>query len=490
MAEGEDVGWWRSWLQQSYQAVKEKSSEALEFMKRDLTEFTQVVQHDTACTIAATASVVKEKLATEGSSGATEKMKKGLSDFLGVISDTFAPSADKTIDCDVITLMGTPSGTAELYDGTKARLYSLQSDPATYCNEPDGPPELFDAWLSQFCLEEKKGEISELLVGSPSIRALYTKMVPAAVSHSEFWHRYFYKVHQLEQEQARRDALKQRAEQSISEEPRWEEEEEELVGISPTPPEEAKVPVAQTCTSLEGGPGPQSPGEENLVTPVEPPTEVTPSESSESISLVTQVAKSATTPEAPGLPKDLSQKLLEASLEEQNLAVDVGETGPPPPAQSKPHASAGRPSGPEPRPPARVETLREEVLTDLRVFELNSDSGKSTPSNNGKKGSSTDISEDWEKDFDLDMTEEEVQMALSKVDASGELEDVWGSVLLPHGSWGRTFTMCRVASCLEPWGGVRGEVAWVLRKSCPHLRLNLAFGMRKGQDSQQASHQD
>ncbi|XP_036710405.1 BSD domain-containing protein 1 isoform X2 [Balaenoptera musculus] len=364
-----------------------QSSEALEFMKRDLTEFTQVVQHDTACTIAATASVVKEKLATEGSSGATEKMKKGLSDFLGVISDTFAPSPDKTIDCDVITLMGTPSGTAEPYDGTKARLYSLQSDPATYCNEPDGPPELFDTWLSQFCLEEKKGEISELLVGSPSIRALYTKMVPAAVSHSEFWHRYFYKVHQLEQEQARRDALKQRAEQSISEEPGWEEEEEELVGISPTSPKEAKFPVAKTPTSLEGGPGPQSPCAESLVTPVEAPTEVTPSESSESISLVTQIAKPTPASEAPVLPKDLSQKLLEASLEEQHLAVDVGETGPPPLAQSKPHTPAGRPSGPEPRPPARVETLREEVLTDLRVFELNSDSGKSTPSNNGKKGS-------------------------------------------------------------------------------------------------------
>uniref|UniRef100_A0A8C5IT07 BSDC1 protein n=1 Tax=Junco hyemalis TaxID=40217 RepID=A0A8C5IT07_JUNHY len=63
MAEGEDGGWWRSWLQQSYQAVKEKSTEALEFMKRDLAEFTQVVQHDTACTIAATASVVKDRLA-------------------------------------------------------------------------------------------------------------------------------------------------------------------------------------------------------------------------------------------------------------------------------------------------------------------------------------------------------------------------------------------------------------------------------------------
>lgn len=36
-------------------------------------------------------------------------------------------------------------------------------------------------------------------------------------------------------------------------------------------------------------------------------------------------------------------------------------------------------------------------------------------------GSSTDVSEDWEKDFDLDMTEEEVQMALSKIEASGEV---------------------------------------------------------------------
>lgn len=36
-------------------------------------------------------------------------------------------------------------------------------------------------------------------------------------------------------------------------------------------------------------------------------------------------------------------------------------------------------------------------------------------------GSSTDVSEDWEKDFDLDMTEEEVQLALSKVDATEEV---------------------------------------------------------------------
>ncbi|XP_054855453.1 BSD domain-containing protein 1 isoform X2 [Eublepharis macularius] len=435
MAEGEDGGWWRSWLQQSIQTVKDKSTEALEFMKRDLTEFTQVVQHDTACTIAATASVVKEKLATEGSSGATEKVRKGLTNFLGVISDTFAPSPDKTIDCDVITLMATPSGTTELYDSAKARLYSLQSDPATYCNEPDGPSELFEAWLSHFNLEEKKKEISELLGSSPSIRSLYTKMVPVAVSHSEFWQRYFYKVHQLEQEEVRREALKQRAEQSVHfEEPGWEEEEEEFLGsphlqshVNLQPPQEMKP---SSPTSAEFVTSTLEASVESWAM-LSTPVEVTPSESSESISPVTQVANPlamSTTPlqteaQLSGAG-DLSQRLQEATAEEQTYSPKLEEPVQPPTALQEVKCSPEKPKEQvESKRANRIETVREDGPTDLRVFELNSDSGKSTPSNNGKKGSSTDVSEDWEKDFDLDMTEEEVQLALSKVDGSEELED-------------------------------------------------------------------
>ncbi|XP_039367366.1 BSD domain-containing protein 1 isoform X5 [Mauremys reevesii] len=412
MAEGEDGGWWRSWLQQSYQTVKEK---------------------------------------TEGSSGTTEKVKKGLADFLGVISDTFAPSPDKTIDCDVITLMATPSGTTEPYDSTKARLYTLQSDPATYCNEPDGPTELFESWLSQFHLEEKKGEISELLVTSPSIRALYTKMVPVAVSHSEFWQRYFYKVHHLEQEEVRREALKQRAEQSVhQEEPGWEEEEEEFLGMSPLPcvnlksPEEGEqttsVLAAAAPPTLEESPIPsiKEPAEESWsgLAAVPAPAQVTLSESSESVSLVTQIANPASVPDAQlqtgaqlSGARDLSQRLLEATSEEQGSQPKPAESAHPPTAtwelavSSEQLGSAGLKEQTESKPTGQIKTLKEDGLTDLRVFELNSDSGKSTPSNNGKKGSSTDISEDWEKDFDLDMTEEEVQLALSKVEVSGELED-------------------------------------------------------------------
>lgn len=40
-----------------------QSSEALEFIKRDLTEFSTVVQHDTTCSIVATATAVRNKLA-------------------------------------------------------------------------------------------------------------------------------------------------------------------------------------------------------------------------------------------------------------------------------------------------------------------------------------------------------------------------------------------------------------------------------------------
>ncbi|XP_062996504.1 BSD domain-containing protein 1 isoform X2 [Elgaria multicarinata webbii] len=432
----EDGGWWRSWLQQSLQTVKEKSTEALEFMKRDLTEFTQVVQHDTACTIAVTASVVKEKLAAESSSGATEKVRKGLSNFLGVISDTFAPSPDKTIDCDVITLMATPSGTTELYDSAKARLYSLQSDPATYCNEPDGPTELFETWLSRFNLEEKKGEVSELLVNSPSIRSLYSKMVPVAVSHSEFWQRYFYKVHHLEQEEVRREALKQRAEQSVhSEEPGWEEEEEEFLGSSPPHihvhlQTSQEVKPASPISAAAATPALEASVESwAVLSPT--PAEASPSESSESVSLVTQIANFPALPAAPvqtgawlSGAGDFSRRLQEASTEEQALLPKPAEPAQPRPAPPQAKSPPEQPNEQvESKPASRIETLREDGPMDLRLFELNSDSGKSTPSNNGKKGSSTDISEDWEKDFDLDMTEEEVQLALSKVDVSGDVED-------------------------------------------------------------------
>lgn len=365
-----------------------------------------MVQHDTACSIVATATAVRNKLAVEGSSETTEKVKKSLSSFLGVITDTLAPPPDKTIDCDVITLVATPAGTTEVYDSSKARLYSLQADPATYCNEPDGPQEQFDSWLYSFNLEEKKGEISELLVNTPSIRALYTKMVPAAVSHSEFWQRYFFKVFQLDQEEARRVALKQRAEQSThSETLDWEEEEEDdFLCATPSSSHPAATPTLHK----------NSPTETALLNPIQSPSEELLSLSSDSVSLPTQIDVQ---PEL--VVTELDKKMTDVSLEDMK---NTQEQPIPKKALTVLEAYTEAVTAPAVKP----EASKEDGPQDLRVFELNSDSGKSTPSNNGKKGSSTDVSEDWEKDFDLDMTEEEVQMALSKIEASGEqLDEDW-----------------------------------------------------------------
>ncbi|XP_064203392.1 BSD domain-containing protein 1-like isoform X1 [Anguilla rostrata] len=385
MAEGD--GWWGGWLQQSFQAVKDKSAEAYEFIKRDLTEFSNVVQHDTACSIAATAIAVRDKLAVEGSSDTTDKVKKSLSNILGVITDTLVPPPDKTIDCNVITLVATPEGTTEVYDSTKARLYSLQADPATYCSEPDGPPEQFEGWRSSFSLEEMKGEISELLVSSPSIRALYAKMVPAEVSHFEFWQRYFYKVFQIDQEETRRAALKQRAEKSTdSEGLDWEEEEGEFMvatfssGLGLKSQEASCFPPVAAAAAppvLTLAPGPL---------------------------MLSEMLGFGRVP----ADEELAQRLTEASLEEPGPDRDPTVTG--------------ESSLEEVELASATKTLGGEGSHDLRVYELNSDSGKSSPSISGKEGCSTDVSEDWEKDFDLDMTEEEVKLALS-MNTDGELDD-------------------------------------------------------------------
>lgn len=128
------------------------------------------------------------------------------------------------------------------------------------------------------------------------------------------------------------------------------------------------------------------------------PVEQSPSESSESVSLVTQIANPASVPATqlqtaapPTGIGDLSQRLVEATLEEPSSLPKPSEAAQPSAPAEESAASSEPAAGRELREleskgQGRTETLREEGPTDLRVFELNSDSGKSTPSNNGKKG--------------------------------------------------------------------------------------------------------
>lgn len=128
---------------------------------------------------------------------------------------------------------------------SQARLHAIQLDVGTYCDEPTGPWEKFEEWLRGFDLESKKRDISLLLVANVDVRSLYTQLVrslsssqsvcmspelwictstnllvaasgfpqvPSVVSHADFWARYYYKVFQLEEDEARKAELMRRAE--------------------------------------------------------------------------------------------------------------------------------------------------------------------------------------------------------------------------------------------------------------------------------------
>ncbi|XP_022097067.1 BSD domain-containing protein 1-like [Acanthaster planci] len=226
---GKDEGsWWGGWIE----AAKQKSAVALEQMKKDLNEFGSTIQRDTSTAVASSAGVIRESLNTEPDESSTSsRVKKGFSDWLSGLSESLAP---KNPGIDEETHQPASSKTSHhIFDRAKARLHSMQIDAGTYCTDPEGPPHVYEEWLQSFDIDRYKGDISELLVANTDVRAIYTKLVPAVVSNADFWGRYFYKVHQLEQDEARRTALKERAEMTSSqtfdeEELQWDDDEEDL----------------------------------------------------------------------------------------------------------------------------------------------------------------------------------------------------------------------------------------------------------------------
>ena len=92
----------------------------------------------------------------------------------------------------------------------QAQLYALASDPATFLSDQ---VELEDL---KFDLDERQGEISDLMVTNANIRKNYSTLVPDKVNHNLFWNRYFFKVHLIELQENKRQQLKARAEASVN----------------------------------------------------------------------------------------------------------------------------------------------------------------------------------------------------------------------------------------------------------------------------------
>lgn len=134
-----------------------------------------------------------------------------------------------------------------------------------------------------------------------------------------------------------------------------------------------------------------APAEAASLSPVLSPSEErdnTLSVSSDTVSLPTQVEV-----QPPPVATELTEKLTDATLEDvadknrdeqspkKSDFLHEDKVEPVTQQEAVPHgASAQTPASKHPG------NAKDEGPQDLRVFELNSDSGKSTPSNNGKKG--------------------------------------------------------------------------------------------------------
>ncbi|CAL1275864.1 unnamed protein product [Larinioides sclopetarius] len=217
--ESNGSSWWGSWPGW-LQTAKEKSSNALEFMKRDLTEFTQVVQTDAVAAVSSTAAMLKEKLTVDNAEAVADKARQSITSVIGSIADVFAPQKELE-DSELMIIKDSEPVTMDWW---QSQLYMIRKDPKTFCHEPEGPPEMYENWLESFDLSEHQEEMTEIMITCSEVRDIYDKLVPTSVSHLEFWQRYFYRVHLLRKAEAKRADLMRRAEQISIEDVEWDKD--------------------------------------------------------------------------------------------------------------------------------------------------------------------------------------------------------------------------------------------------------------------------
>lgn len=436
---GEDGGWWGSWIN----VAKEKSKAALEMVQKDLAEYTCTMSTDTSKAVAKTSDKLKETLKAENTSVAKDRFKTGVTSFLEGLSKALVIEAE-----DKEEPVATPIRTEAVYDRAKARLHAIQVDPETYCNEPSGSKERYQEWQKSFDIDKYKGEVSELLVSKVELRAFYTKLVPAEISHADFWKRYFYKVHQLQQDEARKLALMKRAEQaqkkedSISWEDDWSGDEESTPEkVSRKQELSERLSPAEKTETTENIPvsGNRSTHENQVSHPHQETDKETPHEIKQGTVDLPQVEEDSSVAEPPA-EENLKQSVEEEHINErvtvpesENQDSEITSPSPSDVTNVQEMASIVKDSTSDQSEPDMPE---KEVKTKDKgdIVLVNPD--RVTPSSDSNKENSTD--DDWERDFDVELTEEELKAAdeiakklnLSAADyttIAGEMDEDWES---------------------------------------------------------------
>ncbi|PNF17062.1 hypothetical protein B7P43_G00845 [Cryptotermes secundus] len=236
MAEERGGGWWDSW----YKAAKDKSTEVLQFVRRDLDEFSSAVKNEASNVVSSTTSALKDKLRLHEPESAANTMKRSVSSFFGQVSSVLNPTPDDEDEEAIVIHDSQPVALTKF----QVLQHALVTNPDTFLTDPKMEYEKqYEAWLEILEDQLTADRLSKLMAANPDLHSQYTTLVPDQVSHLEFWQRYLFRKALLEDQQARREAMQRRAEKErqAAENFQWDQEKDFGANIELTEEEQTRL---------------------------------------------------------------------------------------------------------------------------------------------------------------------------------------------------------------------------------------------------------
>ncbi|XP_024390651.1 uncharacterized protein [Physcomitrium patens] len=253
--------------------IAEKSGGVLQTYQQDLKEFGIGLKKETEVISGVTAHVVKDlPLSLEtGASVAQESLEtvgqtlevfgstvwRGTTEIFTQVKEAVlivdeVPDENSSLESHLLTGDSSACLPNAKFSRHESQVYAMQRDSSTYCDEPEDEKD-FASWVATFNLEDRKGEIDEILSTSAFMKELQNQIVPSQVEYDTFWTRYFYRLNKLQQiENARVNLVKRATDGEEDEDLSWDVDEEKEIEEPVVPTEivvqDAKLTKAITST--------------------------------------------------------------------------------------------------------------------------------------------------------------------------------------------------------------------------------------------------
>ncbi|KAJ8619607.1 hypothetical protein MRB53_028136 [Persea americana] len=203
--------------------IATRSESVIETYRRDLDEFRSGLKKETEAIVDVTSRAVRD-LPVSIDAGAAAAAAQAKLESVGHVIDEFGGSvwrgtaeiithgkdALADLDDESPNQSSASASNSTHYSRFDAQVMGIQSDPGTFCDEPEDL-EGFNRWKLGFVLEENEEEIENLCGDNGALEGMYSRLVPSVVDRETFWSRYFYRIHKLKLAEEARVSLVKRA---------------------------------------------------------------------------------------------------------------------------------------------------------------------------------------------------------------------------------------------------------------------------------------